>query len=67
MILKGHLSWKLQRRKSSFEMYHLKKKKRFLKNYLFSFKSQCLAVSIRLDASDVMWFGAIQNLHEIFK
>lgn len=44
-----------------------KKKKRLLKNYLFFFKSQCLAVSIRFDASDVMWFGAIQNLHEIFK
>lgn len=30
MIVKGHLSWKLQMRKSSFEMYCLKKKKKAL-------------------------------------
>lgn len=40
---------------------------RLWESYLFSSKSHGLAVSVRLDAADVMGCGSAQNLHEMFQ
>lgn len=40
---------------------------RLWESYLFSSKSHGLAVSVRLDAADVMGRGSAQNLHEMFQ